>query len=102
MVRAILSGAKTQTRRVVKAPRVQASPRGTGPMLFDLNRAWKDASWAEQHGEYLHIPYCHPSDGWDAEGRDCSRRFWCPFAAPGSRLWVRETWALMCREADPH
>lgn len=84
MVRAILDGRKTQTRRVVtptidvSVPFVSFNGGGyVGPGL-DL---W--AQWANQ---------------WGGDYRE--RR--CPFGAPGDRLWVRETWAPMCHRADPH
>lgn len=62
MVRALLSGAKTQTRRVVK-PQPQILGDRTmfqGAMILD---------------------------------EAALRTTFCPFGAPGDRLWVRETWA---------
>jgi hypothetical protein len=69
MVRAILSGAKSQTRRPVKpAPDARADW-----MRSDINNVWHAGTTA---GEV-------PSFGiWQ-----------CPFGQPGDRLWVRETWA---------
>ncbi len=79
MVRAVLSGAKTQTRRPMK-------PQPTGDMV---------------HGEFLGPSW----DGDEPTARD--RVIWhqrnddedeydrygpCPFGQPGDRLWVRETW----------
>lgn len=69
MVRAILDGRKTQTRRVVKDQRLdgvadvlrRASPRRRGEYEF---------MWAEPDHEISLKPY----------------------AVPGERLWVRETW----------
>lgn len=63
MVRAILAGQKTQTRRPVKV-----QPHGAG-------------SWV-QHGDKWAFPNVNPY---------CSAR--CPFGQPGDLLWVRETWS---------
>lgn len=67
MVRAILAGNKTQTRRVVKLNRhYQIEERDDGslwPWMYDDDRA---------------------SDSWLA----------CPYGMPGDCLWVRETWAV--------
>lgn len=63
MVRAILSGQKTQTRRPVKV-----QPHGVG-------------SWVK-HGDKWAFPNVNPY---------CSAR--CPFGQPGDLLWVRETWS---------
>jgi hypothetical protein len=66
MVRAILAGTKTQTRRLVKpAPHAMCS-----------------------HVE----PFRGEGGGWIA-GDNSGRIFQCPFGIPGDRLWVRETWA---------
>lgn len=66
MIRAILSGTKTQTRRVVK-PQPQLVNHAGGA-------SWRDAKadlWRNQH----------------QHARDC-----CPYGVPGDRLWVREAW----------
>lgn len=79
MVRAILDGRKTQTRRAVKLPKTLAA-RGA-----DLNAAstFRDPGFGD--GEYLHVS---TNDG-------CVERVRCPYAdTPGNRLWVRETWGL--------
>ena len=83
MVRAILDGTKTQTRRVCKS-----QPYGNG-FHFD------------GHELLCHNDYLPPSamlmdvrrggvsyttsnlEGWEGE---------CPYGQPGDRLWVRETW----------
>lgn len=72
MVRAILDGKKTQTRRVVTKLRGEA---GTA------NPAYLDA----------HCDQAKSSE-WRAN-RDAVVSMWCPFGQPGDRLWVRETWA---------
>jgi len=65
MVRALLAGTKTQTRRVVKMkPHHQIEERDDG------------TPWPWMHdGE-------RNADSWLA----------CPYGQPGDRLWVRETW----------
>lgn len=71
MVRAILDGRKTQTRRVVKARHATHPDYPT----FDV-----------RGGTVYALEY--DSDGLKAE--------WpmpCPYGQPGERLWVRETWA---------
>ncbi|MHB0973915.1 MAG: ASCH domain-containing protein [Thiobacillus sp.] len=66
MVRAILAGTKTQTRRVVK-------PQPGGLLKLALHLARRG----------LPIWFC---DGWDGT---------CPYGQPGDQLWVRETFAPM-------
>ena len=67
MVRAILDGRKTQTRRVVKQQ----------PSISSQSEAawWSDSEqrWLESRHMPVHWP--------------------CPYGQPGDRLWVRETWA---------
>lgn len=85
MVRAILAGAKTQTRRVAKwKPR---EPR--------LNLAFSGLSLGF---------YCEPSpsSGWVLRSRgagacwnDRTYPLHCPYGKPGDRLWVRETFGIL-------
>jgi hypothetical protein len=81
MVRAILDGRKTQTRRVVKPqptsghglqPMWGTSP-GENPVDFGEKYLWRE------------VGPDYPDDETD------DRR--CPYGQPGDRLWVRETWA---------
>jgi len=67
MVRAILDGRKTQTRRVIKPQHIKLD--GGGHPYIDMG---------------------HP-DEWDGAG--LRRDVRCPYGQPGDRLWVRETWA---------
>lgn len=63
MVRAILDGRKTQTRRPIKFP-----------------------FRAKQHGVVM-------SSFGPADSSDSDMASECPYGQPGDRLWVRETWA---------
>lgn len=75
MVRAILSGAKTQTRRIVDRltdfRRVNEFQRSRTPG-FDFSCRDSHLRWHDMKAE-------------EVLGR-------CPFGEPGDRLWVRETW----------
>jgi len=67
MMRAILDGRKTQTRRPVKP---QPDPkRIKEPVNVDGQWCWRN--------------------GWDGS---LDGKFDCPYGVPGDRLWVRETW----------
>lgn len=70
MVRAILDGRKTQTRRVVEPPR----------------------GWGERYPNC--DPYSMPPSvwWWDGVHDHVGVRQECPFGVPGDRLWVREEW----------
>ncbi|MGE8367044.1 hypothetical protein [Cupriavidus sp.] len=70
MVRAILDGRKTQTRRVVK-PQPPAHTRVVDTYHYPGER---DRFYASDSGSLL--------DGWTQH---------CPHGQPGDRLWVRET-----------
>ncbi|MFC5372964.1 hypothetical protein ACFPIF_10390 [Brevundimonas faecalis] len=82
MVRALLDGRKTQTRRVVK------------PM----------PKWAER------FPICKPEGmtaghqiwWWDGELEFVGVAQDCPYGQPGDRLWVREAWAPVPATAYRH
>lgn len=72
MVRAILEGRKTVTRRVVK-PAFPATVRELLPLAGSLDYC---------------MP-CHPANPelpWEEEARTC------PYGKPGDQLWVQETW----------
>lgn len=73
MVRAILAGTKTQTRRVVK--------QATGPSLSvdcsDDGVAELSWLWGDGPGYDVH---------------ETIKRVSCPYGQPGDRLWVREAW----------
>lgn len=75
MVRAILDGRKTQTRRVIKP-----QPR------FD-RMGLTDASFVNTYDETWAYPNVCPE-----------KYYKCPYGKPGDLLWVRETW----RESESH
>ena len=81
MVRALLAGRKTQTRRLVKW-----TPLGTTSLNFSGLEAGHDCTGV-------------PSSGWVLRSRergcwhDRMKRVFCPDGEVGGRLWVRETWA---------
>ena len=62
MVRAILEGRKTQTRRVIKCNHAHVM---WNPIVVNGY-----GGWCDEHGQ--------PTP--------------CPYGKPGDRLWVRETW----------
>lgn len=93
MVRAILAGTKTVTRRVVK-PQPE-------PFVESARRH------AQRHAEPYIDSYCSepktPSNPrgmsttwcwWTTDDRQGPGGLRCPYGAPGDRLWVRETWGL--------
>ncbi|MES0290526.1 hypothetical protein [Citrobacter freundii] len=87
MVRAILDGRKTQTRRIMKVqPSDSFHPTHNGYDL-DLNAHWYTPGVVDKNG------YLHPAKK-DVFGvADENEGYTCPFGAVGDRIWVRETWA---------
>ena len=79
MVRAILAGTKTQTRRVVKGAPEDWSP--VQPQVYA-------PTIVDRHG--FEQPGPDAFGAGDAQGDHWIR---CPYGQPGDRLWVRETWA---------
>lgn len=79
MVRAILDGRKTQTRRVVKLP--HNNPLG----------AWEPMTLGGPNGGRTKDGHTIPLQGgiWHSRTGDC---LMSPHGQPGDRLWVRETW----------
>ncbi len=75
MVRAILAGRKTQTRRIIKP---QPSQKENGWWKWDGTRpkaTRATGSIASNTSPEIWLPFS------------------CPYRYPGDRLWVRETWA---------
>jgi hypothetical protein len=77
MIRALLDGTKTQTRRVVKGQPTDWAP--IGPEVFSQ-------TVIDRHGDEQPGPDSYGAG--NADG-DCWIR--CPYGQPGDRLWVRES-----------
>ncbi|WP_414618665.1 hypothetical protein [Serratia liquefaciens] len=92
MVRAILDGRKTQTRRVMKVqPSVHFHPMNISFEL-DYSARWYTPVVVDKDG------YLQPakSQAFGVAGED--EGYACPFGAVGDRLWVRETFATLGNE----
>jgi hypothetical protein len=91
MVRAILDGRKSQTRRVVKpTPSWSAmDPYKYGGQKVD----WQRMDWIRP---YVGISDCRGwfTAGLKTSGNGCWGHFRCPYGKPGDRLWVRESWTI--------
>ncbi len=75
MVRALLAGTKTQTRRAIKPqPDVSIGMGGCTRLMF------KDRQGRDLLNEAVNSPEPH------------TYLSLCPYGQPGDRLWVRETW----------
>jgi hypothetical protein len=75
MIRAVLDGRKTQTRRVVKP---ELPPEALAPVC---ESGWW--MWQRFNAERRHFDGKTTDKLWDQR---------CPYGQPGDRLWVRETW----------
>lgn len=86
MVRAILAGTKTQTRRVLTPqPHEESGPISVGRYHPIVVRRGLEEPGAERFG-------AHTDDAsWS-----------CPYGEPGDRLWVREAFALSQRDPDDY
>lgn len=83
MVRAILDGRKTQTRRIMN---VQPESNQFGLLHITSSTKRSDIGkyhWAESNATGNHVR---------------SKLFSCPFGSVGDRIWVRETWAILGNE----
>jgi len=81
MVRAILEGRKTQTRRIATKDTSCSKIKWVdGAETFPNGRPY--TGWIKECGAVLDIPIK------------------CPYGVPGDRLWVRETWGVGTRP-DP-
>jgi hypothetical protein len=77
MVRALLAGTKTQTRRAMAKQ-------------FCHDAEPEEMCATNERG---HQTTGHSGRWWDASRGDSDAAARCPYGVPGDRLWVRETWA---------
>lgn len=82
MVRALLDGRKTQTRRIMK-PQPEPCPRGGYWWPSNVFKTMLHVEEEMQNGK----------GGWGGLAGDA-----CPFGDVGDRIWVRETWATLGNE----
>lgn len=79
MVRALLDGSKTQTRRIAKLP--HQNPLGV----------WESFDWGGPNGGRTAQGETVPAQKAIAHTRT-GEIICCPYGQPGDRVWVRETW----------
>ena len=84
MVQALLSGRKTQTRRIMK-PQPEPCPRGGHWWPSNVFKTMLHIEEEMQNGK----------GGWGGLVGDA-----CPFGDVGDRIWVRETWGAVSHELD--
>lgn len=89
MVRAILDGRKTQTRRVVKFPFCTYGHGLTGQLLEHLEMK---LVFPMPKGGFVFWDGEVPREFSDSAYKDSDDGFRCPYGDPLDRLWVRETW----------
>lgn len=87
MARAILDGKKTQTRRIARLP---DSARGVVPEKIERGHVVRGGPPSPNDWVATYV------GGGSGPGGTWQRHaIACPYGAPGDRLWVRETWALL-------
>lgn len=82
MVRAILAGTKTQTRRVVKLPANAKHVQYWTPPSGKSEPGWADPG----------VNYWTPDPNGETDSNHLDR---CPYGQPGDRLWVREAFRFL-------
>lgn len=89
LVRALLEGRKTETRRVLKgdvtAPRALYDAKGVAPKWHDRSMVYDQPLW------FPMWMYTDVDTGFDFQDRGHLYR--CPYGREGDWLYVRETWA---------
>ena len=80
MVRAVLDGRKTQTRRVIKPQPIDDDGDLIGPCEHTSTLVDKEGLF-QPGPRYYGLSYDDGRIGWR-----------CPFGQPGDELWVREAW----------
>ena len=85
MVRAILDGRKSQTRRLVKFPPAPMKLGTWEPTTFGGPGTFLDKACTRPDDKPARTAMWHTRTG---------AAIACPCGVPGDRLWVRETWSL--------
>ena len=86
MVRALLAGTKTQTRRLLNLH----------PSALQCCCGGNATRWTKKYSNQWHCGACN---GGARIVRNCLEYVTCPYGQPGDRLWVREAWRTVA-EAD--
>ena len=86
MVRALLAGTKTQTRR-----RMRVQPHDGAEVVCDDFYPTVIAKNGDEE------PGPEVFGAWWSDGEEAVR---CPYGKPGDRLWVRETWARCSEDGE--
>lgn len=85
MVRSILDGRKTQTRRVIKPqPFYEQCPDGYGMLPPGAYWFWENRTKTNRGGGFANV----------GEVSASIQKFKCPYGQLGDRLWVRETFFI--------
>ncbi|MDV5252236.1 morphogenetic protein [Enterobacter hormaechei] len=90
MVRAILDGRKTQTRRIMKK-QPEPSKAREGDFYFPCNKMQS----------MVHVSDFIPGNSMIPDAHEFFSKC-CPFGEVGDRIWVRETWARYNIDQDSH
>ena len=91
MVRAILDGRKTQTRRIIK-PQPKEGSSG-----FKLCRPLDDC-FGKKYIKQFGVMYKPPKKEWLDDTHPMWNFVKCPYGQPCDRLWVRETWLQLKKD----
>ncbi|WP_337025217.1 hypothetical protein [Pantoea anthophila] len=94
MVRAVLDGRKTQTRRIMRVqPSADFCPMNM-ELKRDFNARWYTPGMVDKDG------YLQPAKKQTFGVASEDEGYTCPFGAVGDRLWVRETWSVVSHAFD--
>jgi hypothetical protein len=95
MVRAILEGRKTQTRRVLKKQPEKSTWEGLDGYRFDV-RFFDDVICGTTRKHSCGVRFANRLH----QREDCALWVPCPYGQPGDRLWVKEKHRLFCHSFE--